>query len=80
MLEERLALGKSVSTRLAAGGEIHVPSNAIHRVRHAGERPAVTLHAYSPPLDRVGAYEVAGDGTLLRTQRAAYVPLRAAAA
>ena len=37
-----------------------------HRVLHAGREPAVTLHAYSPPLWRMGAYEVRGDGTLAR--------------
>ena len=26
----------------------------------------MTLHAYSPPLWRMGAYEVRGDGTLAR--------------
>ena len=39
----------------------------------------MTLHAYSPPLERVGTYEVADDGALLRHPRAADVPLEAAA-
>ena len=30
----------------------------IHRVTHAGTTPATTLHAYSPPLRRMGAYLV----------------------
>ena len=34
----------------------------IHRVRHAGGGPAITIHAYSPPLWRMGAYEVDADG------------------
>ena len=33
----------------------------IHRVNHAGDGPAVSLHAYSPPLRRMGAYEVDAD-------------------
>ena len=38
----------------------------------------MTLHAYSPPLNRVGTYEVlAADGALLRHPRAADVPLEA---
>jgi hypothetical protein len=37
------------------------------------------LHAYSPPLQRVGTYEVAGDGALLRHPRPAETPLEAAA-
>jgi hypothetical protein len=45
---------------------VTVPSGDIHRVTHAAGRPAVTLHAYSPPLERVGAYVVADDGRLRR--------------
>ena len=52
-----------------------IAREAIHRVRHIGDAPAVTLHAYSPPLDRVGTYEVAEDGALLRHPRDAEVPL-----
>ena len=33
---------------------------------HAGAEPAVTIHAYSPPLWRMGAYEVQPEGRLLR--------------
>ena len=33
---------------------------------HAGDVPAVTIHAYSPPLWRMGAYEVAESGELRR--------------
>ena len=33
---------------------------------HAGAEPAVTLHAYSPPLWRMGAYEIAPTGELRR--------------
>jgi Cysteine dioxygenase type I len=38
----------------------------IHRVSHAGAEPAVTIHAYSPPLWRMGAYEVGPSGELRR--------------
>ena len=44
-----------------------------------GTGPATTLHAYSPPLQRVGTYEVAGDGALLRHPRPAETRLEAAA-
>ena len=77
--EERLSLGGTVSSELAAGDAVTIAREAIHRVRHTGEAPAVTLHAYSPPLDRVGTYEVAADGALLRHPRAADVPLEAVA-
>jgi hypothetical protein len=37
------------------------------RVLHAGCGPALTIHAYSPPLRRTGAYSV-GDGGELRRE------------
>jgi hypothetical protein len=43
------------------------------------EEPAVSLHAYSPPLRRVGTYEVAENGALLRHPRPSETPLEAAA-
>jgi hypothetical protein len=47
---------------------------------HAGDRPAVTLHAYSPPLARTGAYRIGPDGELERELLAGEEELRAAAA
>ena len=38
----------------------------IHRIRHHGPEPAVTLHAYSPALKRMGAYVADAHGRLLR--------------
>jgi hypothetical protein len=68
-----------VEQTLRAGEHVAIAPEAIHRVRHAGDGPAVTLHAYSPPLHRVGTYEIASDGALLRQPRPADVPLEAAA-
>ncbi|MEA2396661.1 MAG: hypothetical protein QOK25_217 [Thermoleophilaceae bacterium] len=65
--EERLALGAGPLTReLAAGQAFDFSSSDIHRVAHAGSAPAVTIHAYSPPLSRMGAYETAPTGELQR--------------
>ena len=65
--EERLVLGGAPASRtLRAGESLGFGASDIHRVSHAGSEPAVTLHAYSPPLWRMGAYEVTGDGTLQR--------------
>ena len=65
--EERLVLGGPPASRtLAAGESLAFGASDIHRVSHAGSEPAVTLHAYSPPLWRMGAYEVSPDGTLRR--------------
>ena len=60
-------LGASPETRVVGpGGAFSFEASDIHRVRHAGAEPAVTLHAYSPPLWRMGTYEVQSEGRLLR--------------
>jgi hypothetical protein len=65
--EERLTLSGPPRTRIARAGDDFTFSAAdIHRVSHAPGEPAVTLHAYSPPLRRMGAYEVLPDGSLRR--------------
>jgi len=65
--EERLALdGRSCGRVFVAGEIFHFSSADIHRVRHAGSGPAITLHVYSPPLLRMGAYIVGRDGVLAR--------------
>jgi predicted metal-dependent enzyme (double-stranded beta helix superfamily) len=65
--EDRLAIGGSPRERTYAVHEtFHFSPADIHRVRHAGADPAVTLHAYSPPLERMGAYAVDHDGVLVR--------------
>jgi predicted metal-dependent enzyme (double-stranded beta helix superfamily) len=65
--EERLGLGGSVVERtLEAGEAIDFAASDIHRVTHAGNTPAVTINAYSPPLWRMGAYEIRDSGELQR--------------
>jgi hypothetical protein len=79
--EDRLRLGRPPSSRLLGPGSIFtVPSVAIHRVLHAGTVPAVTLHAYSPPLVRTGAYRIAPDGELELESLSYEEELRAATA
>ncbi len=51
---------------VGAGNTFTVAPVAIHRVLHAGDRPAVTIHAYSPPLARTGAYRLGPGGELER--------------
>jgi quercetin dioxygenase-like cupin family protein len=77
--EERLSLSGAVERRLEKGATVTIGKEAIHRVKHAGNQPAVTLNAYSPPLSRVGTYEFAENGALLRHPRPAETPLEAAA-
>jgi len=65
--EERLAIGAAPRARTFVAGEaFHFSPADIHRVLHAGADPAVTLHAYSPPLERMGAYVVGEGGVLAR--------------
>jgi predicted metal-dependent enzyme (double-stranded beta helix superfamily) len=65
--EERLTIDGPPRNRVfGAGGSFHFSPADIHRVRHAGTGPAVTIHVYSPPLTRMGAYSVAEDGVLAR--------------
>ena len=65
--EERLTLGgPPLARRFEAGGTFHFSAADIHRVSHGGGEPAVTIHVYSPPLLRMGAYVVGPDGVLGR--------------
>ena len=76
--EERLRLGREPAARvIGPGGTAVVPAVAIHRVLHAGVGPAVTIHAYSPPLRQTGAYRVGPDGQLERASVSYQEELRA---
>lgn len=76
--EDRLRLdGRPKSQISGAGATFTVPPNAIHRVLHHGRVPAVTIHAYSPPLIRVGAYSIGEDGELLRETQDGEAELKA---
>lgn len=79
--EERLALGAPPRERsFGVGQSFHFSAADIHRVRHAGTEPAVTLHVYSPPLLRMGAYTVEPDGVLVRHAMSSSEELRPRAA
>jgi mannose-6-phosphate isomerase-like protein (cupin superfamily) len=69
--------GATRSRELGPGQTFTVAPVAIHRVLHAGQGPAVTIHAYSPPLRRTGAYRVGREGELEREAQAVEVELRA---
>jgi mannose-6-phosphate isomerase-like protein (cupin superfamily) len=74
--EDRLTLGaEPVSREIGPGTSFTLPPVAIHRVLHAGTGPAVTIHCYSPPLRRTGAYRIATDGTLERESQSFEVEL-----
>jgi quercetin dioxygenase-like cupin family protein len=76
--EDRLRLGAAPEGRVIGAGEtFFVPPTAIHRVLHSGDRPAVTVHAYSPPLTQTGAYRIGPDGELERASQSADEALQA---
>jgi quercetin dioxygenase-like cupin family protein len=65
--EQRLVLGGApASSTYTPGERFHFNASTIHRVHHVGQTPAVTLHAYSPPLRRMGSYGVGPRGELVR--------------
>jgi hypothetical protein len=65
--EDRLLLGGTPASRTFERGEaFDFAAPDIHRVLHSGTGPAITINAYSPPLWRMGAYEVKPTGELQR--------------
>jgi hypothetical protein len=65
--EERLVLGgPPAASTFEVGKSFYFDASAIHRVHHVGDTPAVTIHAYSPPLQRMGSYSVGPRGELVR--------------
>ena len=67
LIEERLVLGGAPrSFRHPAGDVFDFDAAHVHRMRQDSDVPAVSIHAYSPPLWRMGSYAVAQDGELRR--------------
>jgi predicted metal-dependent enzyme (double-stranded beta helix superfamily) len=66
--EERLRIGGAPEVaEYGPGQAFDFAAADIHRMSHAGGGPAVSLHAYSPPLWRMGAYAIEPSGVLTRT-------------
>jgi predicted metal-dependent enzyme (double-stranded beta helix superfamily) len=68
LVEDRLVMGEPgiVSSTHSAGAGFCFDSSRIHDVRNGGPAPSVSLHLYSPPLERMGYYEITEDGCLAR--------------
>ena len=67
VIEERLVLGGAPrELRHGAGTVFDFDASHVHRMRQDHDTQAVSIHAYSPPLWRMGAYVVGPDGTLER--------------
>jgi predicted metal-dependent enzyme (double-stranded beta helix superfamily) len=70
VLEQQMRLGApSLERELVPGRLQQGPAGYIHSVAHARGEPAVTLHAYSPPLVDVGQYRAGSAGELLRERQ-----------
>jgi hypothetical protein len=67
LVEERLVVGGAPRVRRHGAGEVFdFDASHVHRMRQDAAAPAVSIHAYSPPLWRMGTYVVETDGTLRR--------------
>jgi predicted metal-dependent enzyme (double-stranded beta helix superfamily) len=67
IVEERLILcGPPRKLHHRAGAVFDFDASHVHRMSQDSPSPAVSIHAYSPPLWRMGTYAVAADGTLRR--------------
>jgi Cysteine dioxygenase type I len=65
--EERMRVGGGPMELVYGAGEaFDFAASDIHRMSHAGGGPAVSIHAYSPPLWRMGAYTIGADGIVSR--------------
>ena len=56
----------SVRVTYGEGATFSFDGAHIHRMCHSGDAVATTVHVYSPPLDRVGAYDISDAGLLRR--------------
>ncbi len=65
--EERPPWGPERSAlEAAASNSFTFDDKDIHRVVAVGDEPAVTIHAYSPPLQAMGVYRQGDDGEFER--------------
>jgi predicted metal-dependent enzyme (double-stranded beta helix superfamily) len=61
-----IGAGAADPIRMTPGVSRNGPGGYIHSVAHVAGEPAVSIHAYSPPLLVVGQYRQDADGRLLR--------------
>ncbi|MDX6286837.1 MAG: hypothetical protein QOG53_2322 [Frankiales bacterium] len=67
LTESRLARGGRIGRRrIRAGRSSLVTPNVVHDVRNDKQRPAVSIHAYSPPLTRMSFYDREGIASVSR--------------
>jgi Cysteine dioxygenase type I len=60
------ATGSLTDHRRSAGSAVGFGPRYVHDVRNRSDEPAVSVHAYSPPLSSMNFYDVGDDGHLVR--------------
>jgi quercetin dioxygenase-like cupin family protein len=68
LVEERWTAAGLRSRRLRAGRSVGFPLGHVHDVVNRSEEPAVSVHAYSPPLTAMSYYAVEPGPRLRRTR------------
>jgi predicted metal-dependent enzyme (double-stranded beta helix superfamily) len=67
LIEERLVLGgPPLRLHHRAGDVFDFDAAHVHRMRQESDTRSISIHAYSPPLWRMGSYAVGSDGSLRR--------------
>lgn len=66
--EHRWSARRLRSRRLPAGRSAGFPAGYVHDVTNRAAPPAVSVHAYSPPLTAMSYYAVDAPGRLRRTR------------
>ena len=59
--------GRLHAYRRTAGSVTTIPAGIVHDVHGAGRSPAVSIHAYSPPLREMTFYDLDNGGNLHRS-------------
>jgi hypothetical protein len=62
--ETTMVNGDTVVRRLLPGATAHFGPSYVHAVANRGDRPATSVHVYSPPLEFMDFYDQADDGAL----------------
>ena len=67
IVEERLVVGGPSRRLVRRGGDaFEFDASHVHRMCKDDAALAVSIHVYSPPLWRMGAYDIDADGSLRR--------------
>ncbi|MGZ4618312.1 MAG: cysteine dioxygenase [Frankiaceae bacterium] len=66
--------GQEIRSVVPAGKSVWVPPRTLHDVTNAGSTPAVSIHAYSPPLQEMTFYRFGPGGPVPIRRQAPTTP------